>query len=284
MPHNPSGRKSPIPRALKYAGLGPQFTSASNAPITPYLENTLGITSRAQIEYEETVRCPSAIVAAVNRLARQSEGWGEIGGPKKIRMAHQMVFGSLYPWAGHFRTTRILKTTEFTPPELIDKLVGQVFGGFSRAHAVGGDLAQGFRELSAYELANSFATLYLDLNTIHPFREGNGRAFKVICSALAKQANHDIRWQDLAVRKEALVQACIDGYRLRNGKLFYGGPTAKTERNDPSLALAALFRDIVVSRQPTLERDITQSLGKAALRPPASLFPRPRAPFAPNIP
>ncbi|MGH8921729.1 MAG: Fic family protein, partial [Actinomycetes bacterium] len=36
--------------------------------------------------------------------------------------------------------------------------------------------------------------LLADLNALHPFREGNGRAQRAFCAQLARAAGHQLRW------------------------------------------------------------------------------------------
>ena len=48
--------------------------------------------------------------------------------------------------------------------------------------------------LSKDEFINRLAYFYDQLNYIHPFREGNGRAQRVFWTRLAKDANYEIDW------------------------------------------------------------------------------------------
>ena len=48
--------------------------------------------------------------------------------------------------------------------------------------------------LSKDEFINRLAYFYDQLNYIHPFREGNGRAQRLFWTRLAKDANYEIDW------------------------------------------------------------------------------------------
>jgi cell filamentation protein len=84
----------------------------------------------------------------------------------------------------------------------------------------------------------------VDLNAVHPFREGNGRTQRVFTEALAHEAGHKLDFS--VVSRERMIQASIEGNE--NGdpsmmrRLF-------TEIGDPervavlTKAIAALERD-----------------------------------------
>ena len=81
---------------------------------------------------------------------------------------HSTVFGLVYPWAGLLRTVGIEKGDGggFTPPEHLEEAL-VAFEHELAAAPVGQPRAAFVRLL---------AGLYRDLNHVHPFREGNGRA------------------------------------------------------------------------------------------------------------
>ncbi len=65
------------------------------------------------------------------------------------------------------------------------------------------------RTLSREEFANRAAALMVDLNGVHPFREGNGRTQRVFISELAREAGHPLDFS--VVSRERMMQASIAG-------------------------------------------------------------------------
>ncbi|MFE9923151.1 Fic/DOC family protein [Streptomyces sp. NPDC005774] len=81
---------------------------------------------------------------------------------------HAAIFGNLYSWAGELRTVNIAKRTPFCPARNLVSYAGEVFGRLASS----GQL----RGLPRREFVIRLAELYGDMNVLHPFREGNGRA------------------------------------------------------------------------------------------------------------
>jgi cell filamentation protein len=78
---------------------------------------------------------------------------------------HRHIFGDVYPWAGRVRTQRIAKgESMFAYPEYINRVFAEL-----REQ----DL---LRNLAPREFAKGAAHFLAELNAIHPFRDGNGRA------------------------------------------------------------------------------------------------------------
>jgi len=60
------------------------------------------------------------------------------------------------------------------------------------------------------EFVEYLADLFCEMNIVHPFREGNGRALRLFCEVLAMQAGYELNWQ--SVSKEAWLDANIYGF------------------------------------------------------------------------
>jgi cell filamentation protein len=81
------------------------------------------------------------------------------------------------------------------------------------------------RGLSREEFSSRAALLMVDLNGVHPFREGNGRTQRVFISELAQEAGHPLDFS--CVSRERMIQASIAG----------------NEKNDPAM-MQRLFNEI----------------------------------------
>src|SRR5438874_5351556 len=96
-------------------------------------------------------------------------------------------FEDVYPWAGQFRTTMLGRehyvrgpVTYFTPPHLLEHEARRIFRDLHRAHILQG--------LSQRDFAHGVAELLVELNDLHPYREGNGRTQRAFVEAVARQA------------------------------------------------------------------------------------------------
>lgn len=117
---------------------------------------------------------------------------------------HRLIFGRLFTWAGRPRTVGISKGgTPFCPPQNIAVTMGALFAGLERERWLAGLGPEEFLERAAYYVC--------ELNAVHPFREGNGRAIRFYLDVLSARARGDIFDWTLAGEEEYL-QACVAGF------------------------------------------------------------------------
>lgn len=118
---------------------------------------------------------------------------------------HQALFGRLYPWAGQLRNQGPL------PYEL-----SKQGHGFLPLAEMGNAITWINRELSRLNqesrLASAdYAGLFYDLNELHPFREGNGRATKTFLQIFARHHGQRLHWaSDQVPMITALNHADLD--------------------------------------------------------------------------
>lgn len=125
-----------------------------------------------------------------------------------------MMFSPLFVWAGRPRTVGISKGgTPFCPPQNIDMMMNAIFAELERE-----------RWLIALDL-DAFierAACYIcEINAVHPFREGNGRAIRFYIDVLSARARGDIFDWTKATADE-YVEACVAGFQ-RNYSLMIEG-------------------------------------------------------------
>ena len=97
------------------------------------------------------------------------------------RAIHHHLFQDVFDWAGKPRIVRIAKGgSMFCYPEHIDGEMRKLFARLSAERLL--------RGLSAGEFARRSAHVLAELNAIHPFREGNGRAQLTYLTLLAARA------------------------------------------------------------------------------------------------
>lgn len=149
-------------------------------PATEVLRNRLGITDPDELEAAEADF--SAVRMAGLRQRRVAGGYDL----SHLQRFHERIFGDVYPWAGELRTVVIAKGGTFALPQHIESYAAEVFGRLADADHL--------RGRSYEQFIDALTELLADLNALHPFREGNGRAQRAFCAQLARDAGHQLRW------------------------------------------------------------------------------------------
>ncbi len=143
-------------------------------PDSSVLRNRLGITDAAQLAYSErelvTQRATEGIPEGRFELAH-------------LRAIHRHLFQDVYDWAGEVRTVEIAKGGhQFQFRRFIDAGMADVHRRLQGANLLRGSSRAAF--------AAAAGAIMGDVNYVHPFREGNGRAQLCYLERLAAQAGH----------------------------------------------------------------------------------------------
>jgi len=128
-----------------------------------------------------------------------------------IRQMHKDWLGSLYDWAGQYRTVDLTKRG-FT--WLFAGSVGENMERFERSWLA---RKTPFRPLSRAQAARDLAIMHSELLFIHPFREGNGRIARWLVSLLCLQADlpdpaYGLVGKNSRRQRERYLQAVRQGY------------------------------------------------------------------------
>ncbi len=116
---------------------------------------------------------------------------------------HHHLFQDVYDWAGEIRKIRIGKDGNwFCFPEHIDSQMQALFSWLAEENYLRGLDAQQFAARAAHFLA--------EMNAIHPFREGNGRAQLSFLVMLAEQAGHPLDLEKL--EPQEILDATIESF------------------------------------------------------------------------
>jgi cell filamentation protein len=127
-----------------------------------------------------------------------------------LRSIHRTLFSAIYAWAGELRTVDIsLGDTRFCTCSRIEAEAKKLF-----AHLAKNDY---FVDLSKEELITKIAALYSDVNVLHPFRDGNGRAQRIVFEHIILNCGYSVSWQPIS--RDEWVSANIEGYQGRNHAL-----------------------------------------------------------------
>ena len=154
----------------------PHSEPGNNCP-----RNSFGITDYSQLEPIESV--------LVLKRAAQIEKAGITGNfdPAHLRAIHKHLFQDVFPWAGEFRVVNISKgSSTFGPALHIAAALADTLAKLHAESLIAGLSPQAFAPRAAFYLG--------EINAIHPFREGNGRAQRELIRQLALHAGHPLSW------------------------------------------------------------------------------------------
>ena len=166
-------------------------------PSTAVLVNKLGITDAEKLR--QVVADISA--ARLDELAaRPLRGLYDL---THLRAFHKRIFGDVFPWAGQIRTVQIFKETGFCLPQNIESYAATEFAKLARENYLRGLARDRFTQRLAY--------YHAEINEIHPFREGNGRAQRAFLCQLASDAGYDLDWT--AVEAEDNTNAAVAAHK-----------------------------------------------------------------------
>jgi cell filamentation protein len=108
--------------------------------------------------------------------------------PEGYRAIHRYIFLDLYDWAGEHRIVDIARAENlFCLVPYIAQELEKRFKAIQSENTLRGLHAQDFATRAAEHL--------VELNAIHPFREGNGRTLRAFLFVLARQAGHEIKME-----------------------------------------------------------------------------------------
>lgn len=178
------------------------------------LRNRLGIKSPQEMDDTETRALKKAMVGLVSKYDETHRFTAA-----DICEIHKLWLGEIYEWAGEFRQVNVSKGEfPFAPaarvPGLMEKFESDVMARSTPCN---------FKDRAA--IARALAETHVELVLIHPFREGNGRAARVLSILMALQAGlPPLNFSSIAEEKKeeyfAAVQAGLDKNYTPMERLF----------------------------------------------------------------
>jgi len=116
---------------------------------------------------------------------------------------HHHLFQDVYEWAGQYRSVRTSKgDNAFCYPEHIPAQMNALFLSIR-----GGE---GFAEKSRRDFLREATRFLGELNAIHPFREGNGRAQLAFLGLIGETVGHPFAFE--RIDRNAFLQAMIESF------------------------------------------------------------------------
>jgi cell filamentation protein len=112
---------------------------------------------------------------------------GRFMSEKGVKTIHFRLFSRIYEWAGRIRTIDLSKgNTRFCTVARIQPEADKIFQRLAAENF--------FVGYSKDKLITKLAELYGDLNMIHPFREGNGRAQRLLFEHISFNCDYELDW------------------------------------------------------------------------------------------
>jgi cell filamentation protein len=188
-----------------------QFEPGSNEQV---LKNRLGINSPKEMDDAETRALEKVMVELVGKYDE-----GHCFTANEIRDIHRRWLGKIYEWAGEYRRVNVSKgefpfAAAARVPDLMAEFERNVLAQYTPCN---------FTDRAA--TVRALAETHVELVLIHPFREGNGRAARILSILMALQAGLPLLdFSSIAEEKKqeyfAAVQAGLDKNYAPMERLF----------------------------------------------------------------
>ena len=118
-----------------------------------------------------------------------------------IKKLHKFLFQDIYNWAGETRKVDISKGNIFCQHELIEVNADFLMNELKAENYL----------LDTTDIVKRLAYYLGDLNSIHPFREGNGRIQRLFVAELARRAGYDLDFS--GITPEEMIVASDEAFR-----------------------------------------------------------------------
>ena len=164
------------------------------------LKNKIGLRNSAELESFE--------LEMTALRAQEALPSGNLDARHYTRI-HRHIFQDVYAWAGKYRTVLTSKGgNPFCYPDYIDREMDKLFATIGRTIQAK-DENQFFTEAARF---------LGELNAIHPFREGNGRAQLAFMSLVSQRSQFPLDFS--LVRRETFLPAMVASYSGDLGPLI----------------------------------------------------------------
>ena len=130
---------------------------------------------------------------------------------KHLQKIHEHLFQDIYTWAGKVREVDIGKVDQLTeqlqvfcPSQHIEGFSEDIFGVIRKANYL--------KDMDKDQFTHKAAEVLGEMNTLHPFREGNGRAQREFMRELAKSAGYELNFDGIS--KERMIEASVAAMKM----------------------------------------------------------------------
>lgn len=121
---------------------------------------------------------------------------------KHLQSIHKYLFQDFYEWAGKIRIVDIAKSNMFCKVQFINAQANEIFCSLKSDNFLSGISREEFVKKSAY--------YFSEINALHPFREGNGRAQREFIRELALHQGYSVYFADIG--ESEMLNASITSF------------------------------------------------------------------------
>jgi cell filamentation protein len=162
-------------------------------PDSLVLKNKLGIRDADKLAEAERRSTAFNILEIKNKPVRGRLDF------KHLCDIHRVIFRDIYDWAGKPRTVNIAKGNPFCMSQVIPAYAEDIFAKLKSENFL--------LDTSADEMPERLTYYLSEINVLHPFREGNGRAQRVFIEYLAQCAGYYVDFSDVSGNE--MVEASV---------------------------------------------------------------------------
>ena len=115
-----------------------------------------------------------------------------------LKRIHKFIFEDIYTWAGETRHVNISKGNQFCLSQNIEMYASDIFAKLK---------ADNYLIDFDGNIAHRLAYYLSEINVLHPFREGNGRAQRLFIEYLADHAGYKVDFSDVTADEMIIASA-----------------------------------------------------------------------------
>lgn len=172
------------------------------------LKNKFGITEEKELARKERTKSSIRLLEVLDGEAKIKHTFDL----EHLQKIHKYLFQDIYSWAGKIRDVDIAKgDTLFCKAINIDNFSKKIFSKLQKENFFKGIAKK-------EELVEKLASLFLDINALHPFREGNGRTQREFVRELAEERGYNLDFKNIS--KEEMIELSIRDNSKELAKIF----------------------------------------------------------------
>lgn len=172
------------------------------------LKNKFGITDEKELARKERTKSSIRLLEILDGEAKIKHTFDL----EHLQKIHKYLFQDIYSWAGKVRDVDIAKgDTLFCKAINIDNFSKEIFFKLQKENFFKGITKK-------EELVEKLASLFLDINALHPFREGNGRTQREFVRELAEERGYNLDFKNIS--KEEMIELSIRDNPKELAKIF----------------------------------------------------------------
>lgn len=175
-----------------------------------YLDSNVLI-NELNIKDEKTLSMYEAKITAAKSLALRQKGITGNFDKAHFLSIHKYLFEDIYPFAGKLRKENIAKGEfRFAMWEYIEQELDRLLENLKKENYLEG--------LQKEDLAKRLSYYLSELNVLHPFREGNGRANREFIRQLALKNCYTLNLKKVPPKEilQASIESIVDSTKLES--------------------------------------------------------------------